>query len=64
MSPEKSTQRKVLNPEPGEEKPNNAPTTPAQGIEKGPLAPFDPRLRKDSSQPLQSNEDPLNGVNE
>ncbi|MEO6316674.1 MAG: hypothetical protein ABIU63_03620 [Chitinophagaceae bacterium] len=32
-------------------------------IKKDPLAPFDPRLKK-PGEPLQSNEDPLNGVNE
>jgi hypothetical protein len=36
----------------------------AEEIDKEPLAPVDPRLRKSSEDPLQANQDPLNGVNE
>ena len=32
--------------------------------DEAPLAPVDPRLRKPGNEPLPSNQDPLNGVNE
>ncbi len=37
---------------------------PANPGDEGPLAPIDPRLRKPGNEPLQANQDPLNGVNE
>ena len=56
---------KIVNAQPdplndaGKEKDN----TIAENSSKDPLAPFDPGLNK-SGEPLQSNQDPLNGVNE